>query len=248
MRAAPHWYAREDPNRKPVQAWLVIGSVLVLLLISPWVAALPISTEVKVVLAPSALLIYGGLFALFDRLAWRVGYRRLGVSSIPDLNGAWVGVIHSNLGATSSTAKNYQAVITIRQNWSSMQIKLRTGFSTSGSVMAVMTGPRDDVSLRYEYEAGPDDPQVQPPLVREHNGVAAMSLGEDDEGLVFNGAYYTDSRTGQHIGNLHDFHRISLRRLDYVAVTSHPRRSQEMKRLIEKCAARRGLPVERLPV
>lgn len=241
-----HSYAREDPDRRAVQLWLVVGSVLVVLLSAPPVASFPIPSDLKVVIAPTPLLLYGLVFALFDRLLWRVRIRGIGVSSIPDLNGAWVGVISSNLGATSSTAKNYPAVITTRQSWSSVQIKLHTSFSTSTSVMAVMSGQREEATLRYEYQARPDDAELHAPLISEHNGVAAITLQEDDGGRVLNGSYYTDSRMGQHTGKLHDFHRLTRRRKDYLAITSNAKLSQDMNRLIEKCATTRHLQVEGL--
>jgi len=81
--------------------------------------------------APSVMGFYGLLYLLFDAHIWRFA-AKLGLVSVPNLNGLWSGTLISSHDGHRSEHGVY---VTIKQTWSRMSIILEAEKSRSHSVV-----------------------------------------------------------------------------------------------------------------
>ena len=83
---------------------------------------------------PSAVGIYKMLYYAFDRFVWRWRpLRRLGLVTVPDLNGEWNGQIKSSY---ESDGRTLQVSVVITQQWSKILARLEAEESCSRSIAA----------------------------------------------------------------------------------------------------------------
>lgn len=133
------------------------------------------------------LAAFGLLVAWVDRI-WPglcLAGRRL--STLPDLNGTWIGAIQSSHGGET----NIPITLHIHQTMTRASIRLSTATSSSQATMVGISGPdgsRPPV-LRYTYDNAPRN-LVDPGLHR-HSGTVELELSRDGETLE--GDYYTDN-------------------------------------------------------
>lgn len=132
----------------------------------------------------SAVGMYQVFYYVFDHFIWKWRvFRKLGLVTVPDLNGQWVGKIKSSYG---SDAKDYQIDVFITQQWSKILIRLDTGESHSKSIAtSFLTDDPSSPELVYVYD---NDPKAMTSeSMHAHRGTAKLRI--TDSGLQ--GQYYT---------------------------------------------------------
>ena len=138
----------------------------------------------------SAFVIYKILYYAFDRFVWRWHLlRRLGLVTVPDLNGEWRGQIRSS---HESDDLSLQASVVITQQWSKILVRLEAEESYSRSIAAsFLTDDPSSPELVYVYENEPSS--MAPESMHAHGGTARLRL----VGSGLQGKYYTgrDRRT-----------------------------------------------------
>ncbi len=146
--------------------------------------------------APSVIGFYSIFYSFFDKYLWKKNiFRKIKLLSIPNLQGSWKGYITSSF---DSHAEEYKSDIKIYQNWSSIQIILKTQASKSRSLTAtILTKDQDEVLITYEYLNEPL-PNAKSTM-HTHRGTAMLSLSPDHQKLE--GQYYT-GRDRQNFGIL----------------------------------------------
>ncbi|MGH7484715.1 MAG: hypothetical protein ACREMY_03795, partial [bacterium] len=144
---------------------------------------LPTSIPPSVLSLVSAATIWGVLYWVFDRFAWR--WRLLArLLGVPNLAGDWLceGVTLSAEGAP------WQGRVAITQTWDRIRVRLKTEQSGSNSISAaLLRDPIDGYILLYHYQ---NDPHVDQPQLRSHHGFAELTFSKDlrrAEGEYFNG-------------------------------------------------------------
>lgn len=102
---------------------------------------------------PAVLGLYGALYRLYDRSAWRWRLGPMRLSDIPDLAGTW----DVELVSDHDPSTTLHAELRIRQTWSSICVELRSERSRSWSTMASVDGAdARDPGLHYSYVSEPD--------------------------------------------------------------------------------------------
>ncbi len=139
--------------------------------------------------APSVAGAYAILYWLFDRHVWRWRLiRRLGLLSVPDLNGQWSGEIDSSFG-DEGTKRNVK--VNILQRWSSMLITLQADESSSHSTMAALRARDiDSPELTYTYANEPRARATD--AMQSHRGTCTLRLAAGR----LEGNYYTGRGRG----------------------------------------------------
>lgn len=178
-----HAYATDAKDRESIPLWLAAFAVA---------AALALSSVLKFlkwevpwwVDAPSVMGFYGFFYYLFDNFIWSYQLGKFSFSSIPNLKGTWVGVIHSSYNDT-----DYDGIVLyVHQTWSSVSVQLQTMTSSSRSTMAsINTLDSSESTLKYEYMNEPTARSLQTMAI--HRGTANMRLSPD--GLSLEGDYFT---------------------------------------------------------
>ena len=132
----------------------------------------------------SAVGMYQILYYVFDRFIWKWRLlRKIGLVTVPNLNGRWGGTIKSSYG---SDAQDYQIDVFITQQWSKILVRLEAGKSYSKSIAAsFLTDDPSSPELVYVYD---NDPRAMTPeSMQSHGGTAKLRI--TDSGLQ--GQYYT---------------------------------------------------------
>ena len=132
----------------------------------------------------SAVGMYRILYYVFDRFIWKWRLlRKIGLVTVPDLNGRWGGTIKSSY---ELDAQDYQIDVFITQQWSKILVRLETGESYSKSIASsFLTDDPSSPELVYVYD---NDPRAMTPeSMQSHGGTAKLRI--TDSGLQ--GQYYT---------------------------------------------------------
>jgi hypothetical protein len=180
-------------NRSHVGRWLggaaaLISGLIVFLVLSAFDLAQSFGLNVN--LPPTALslvgagAVYGGLYWLFDRFAWRIA--ALGrLLKVPDLSGRW---ICEGQPLETDQGKPWNGRVTIVQSWDKLRIHLETSQSSSDSVAAAL---QHDAAvgyrLMYHYR---NRPRVGEASLAPHHGFAELTFSPDErsaKGDYFNG-------------------------------------------------------------
>ena len=132
----------------------------------------------------SAVGMYHILYYVFDRFIWKWrSLRKLGLVTVPDLNGQWGGKIKSSY---EPDAQDYQICVFITQQWSKILVRLEAGESYSKSIAAsFLTDDPSSPELVYVYDNDPE--AMTPESMHPHSGTAKLRI--TDSGLQ--GQYYT---------------------------------------------------------
>ena len=139
--------------------------------------------------APSVAGVYAGLFWLFDRFVWRWGpLHKLGILSVPDLNGHWIGAVDSSHGDDGTKV---EVSATITQRWSAILIVLDTEESQSRSQVATLrVRDIERPELTYTYLSEPHGRAPEP--MQTHRGTCTLQPAGDK----LDGDYYTGRGRG----------------------------------------------------
>lgn len=189
-----HAYTTDSTERTNIPIYLAVVSIALAWLLAKIV--LLCKAEIAWwVDAPAVVGFYGILHAVFDRWAWKWKIvRLLGVVSVPDLSGRWIGTGVSSF----NPGEKFSVDLAIHQQWSRISVSLSTKNSVSLSITAMMTVEHLPLpTLTYEYL---NEPRAAAPQDLEiHRGTAILTYQVDVDTLE--GDYYS-GRGRQNYGTL----------------------------------------------
>lgn len=195
-----HVYATDAKDRKSLPIWGASIAVAATLLLNSILQKLSIPIPWWVD-APSVMGFYGLFSQWFDQYLWRWRIGAFSLSEIPNLNGTWVGVIHSNYQGGTEVP---DVLLYVRQTWTNIGVELETKNSRSTSTMAAVNTPGSSESgLKYEYINEPSALSLE--TMHLHRGSASMRLSPDGRTLA--GDYFS-GRGRQNVGTM-TFHLVS---------------------------------------
>ncbi|MBL8889747.1 MAG: hypothetical protein JNL67_07190 [Planctomycetaceae bacterium] len=162
---------------------------LVFLLAAAAFSLMPLATTLQgwlgVGVALSSFTLFSGLFVLFDRYLWRIGFLRR-LFGLPDLNGRW-SCVGAQIDTCGNKIKEWNATITIKQTWSRLSIALHNDSSRSRSGPAsIESDEGHGYRLLYTYnnEPMPGDKALTP-----HRGACELIFNiecSSADGVYFN--------------------------------------------------------------
>lgn len=189
-----HAYATDASERKSIPVWLAFLAVVAALLLNFILKSMKLEVPWWID-APSVMGFYGLIYQWFDKSLWCQKFQFISFSSIPNLKGTWVGVIHSSYNGGTDVPG---IILYIRQTWTGINIRLVTQTSSSYSIMAaVNTHDSSEPSLKYEYLNEPSALSVD--TMNAHRGTANLQLSPD--GKELQGDYFT-GRGRQNLGTM----------------------------------------------
>lgn len=134
----------------------------------------------------TATVIWGLLYAVFDRYVWRIPFL-LRWMKLPDLRGEW-DCIGRTINPDQTPSYCWEGVVTITQSWDRIKVRLRTAQSRSSSVSAAIAAEETgEYRLLYHYV---NDPRSDSTDLSAHRGFADILVAADGtsaEGEYFNG-------------------------------------------------------------
>ena len=192
-----HPYSIDTEERKIILLFLAILSIVLswsfYKILNSYQIVLPWWIE-----SPSVLFIYGLLFVLFDKWAWKY-FRKIGLVRTPNLNGEWNGYLKSSFTEHSSEIK---ATLRIFQTWTKIKILLSTDHSISHSEsVSVIVNTPEGAYLGYQYINEPKSNAVKTMSI--HRGTTRLLFKERANTLI--GEFYS-GRDRLNFGSL-DFKR-----------------------------------------
>ena len=168
-----HSYDVEGRGRVVVA--LTTGSFLLVWLLHIVLGAIDFSPQWWLSV-PSFAGVYSALYWLFDQYVWRWGLlRKLGLLTVPDLSGHWIGEVDSSYGPEGSSSS---VTATVSQRWSKLAITLETTQSRSRSFSASFRTenvPRPEISYMYINEPKGRAPET----MQMHRGTVSLELNGD---------------------------------------------------------------------
>ncbi len=134
---------------------------------------------------PSIALVFGVSYWAFDNWLWRWRFLRvMRLISVPDLRGAWTGMIASSY---TGFEKTQQVTVTIEQTWTKMVVRLNAAESRSWSITAsVLTNAPEGVVLTYLFDNEPEAESVR--TMQRFRGTAVLAISAPGR---LEGYYYT---------------------------------------------------------
>ena len=141
---------------------------------------------------PSIPLVFGVSYWAFDNWFWRFRFLRvLRLISVPDLRGAWTGIIASSF---TDFEKTQPVTVTIEQTWTKIVLRLSAAESRSWSITAsVLTNSPEGLILTYLFDNQPDAGS-EGTMERFHGTTVLVSDASDR----LEGYYYTGRGRGTH--------------------------------------------------
>ena len=147
---------------------------------------IPTNLPPAVLSLAGAGVVFGVLYWLFDRFAWRWTYLSKLVR-VPDLSGDWQ-CEGQTINTDGSAGYVWQASVTIVQSWDKIRVRLATSQSGSNSITAALIcDEADGFHLLYNYR---NDPRIGETELKSHLGFAELVFSKDRtkaEGEYFNG-------------------------------------------------------------
>ena len=187
-----HPYSTNSEERKHVPFYLAILAVVVSLALAAVFRKIGWTPPLWVDFS-SVMFLYGLLYGLFRRVAWKWGWlRQLGVISTPILEGTWSGTVQSDYDGESHPAHDVEVII--GQDWTEIVIRLLRPESKSHSLSASMVVTEDECILIYDYLNEPTSGAAE--TMHMHRGTARLMLTGTDK---LEGDYYT-GRDRKNIG------------------------------------------------
>jgi hypothetical protein len=144
---------------------------------------------------PSAFVLYGVLYTLFDQYIWKWSFlRKIKLIHTPDLNGEWV------METTSSKTDyrvTYSGRLCIEQTWTRISLFFEGANATSTSQMAAISiQNRSLFTVEWEYLS-----RKRPEFSEEdymHYGITRVQWTGSDSMSILQGDYYTDRSRHQY--------------------------------------------------
>ncbi len=179
-----HDYAIDSRERVFVVRVLFMASALV-----SAVAAVLIPSDLTpmrwLLPIPSIAVVFGVSYWAFDNWLWRWRFLRvMRLISVPDLRGAWPGMIASSY---TGFEKTQQVTVTIEQTWTKMVVLLKAAESRSWSITAsVLTNAPEGAVLTYLFDNEPEAESVR--TMQRFRGTAVLVSAAPGQ---LEGYYYT---------------------------------------------------------
>ncbi|MBP0006905.1 MULTISPECIES: hypothetical protein [unclassified Roseofilum] len=202
-----HAYATNASERKSTPIWLAFFAIVASLILSSGLQLTKLQAPWWLD-SPSVMGFYGLIYQWFDKYLWCQQFKFISFSSIPNLQGTWVGVIHSSYSGETNvpdtTTDIPDVILYVRQTWTQLNVRLTTQNSSSYSIMGtVNTHKSSEPCLKYEYMNEPSALSID--TMNAHRGTANLQLSPDGQELA--GDYFT-GRGRQNIGKM-EFKRVS---------------------------------------
>jgi hypothetical protein len=181
-----HPYATDSDERRLVplfigalaiiSAWFLPGVLRWLGITVPWWID-----------APSVIGFYGIYYGIFDRWLWSAEWLcTIRLVKVRNLNGSWDVELTSSF---DQHAERRTAQIRITQTWTTLQVRLDSGQSRSGSVIAtLLTSDPTEYVLNYEFQNTPNPDATG--TMHAHRGSAEIRF-ERPGAAVGAGEYYS---------------------------------------------------------
>lgn len=118
--------------------------------------------------APSPLLVYGIIYYIFDRYAWKAKvFNNVGITRFPDLSGRWVG---KQISSYIEDGKNVEleGALEVRQTFSNISINAYYGKSDSISVVGSFSELNGEIYLFYTFDNDPNT--LKQGTMQKHKG------------------------------------------------------------------------------
>lgn len=149
-----HEYGVSGHDRAGVGRWLGVASIIIASGLSQLFAfgASVTGWEAFAKAGATTGVVYFGLHYLFNKYIWKNGFFQ-----IPDLNGTW-NVDGQTLDAEGNMTYEWQAKLSMEQDWSKIAIHLETPKSVSNSYTATLHrrfGKKGTWLLSYSYRNEP---------------------------------------------------------------------------------------------
>lgn len=187
-----HDYGISGHDRASIGRWLGVASIVIagglsqLLGVAQSYTGWAIFTGATI--ATGA--VYFGLHFSFDKYFWKnKKIQKLGILKIPNLNGSWK-VEGQTLNEDGSAKFEWEAKLSIEQDWSKIAIHLETTQSASNSYTATLHrryGKSDSWQLSYSYHNAPGVEDEH--ILNSHRGFCELEFGsgfKDARGAYFN--------------------------------------------------------------
>jgi len=143
---------------------------------------------------PSPVVIYGVLWAAFDKILWRWSVlRALGIVLVPNLSGEYSGII---ISSHDRDEEQHECTFYVNQSWTSILIRGEFDKSRSLSQIAgISVLDVDRPRLTYEYINEPKEGAAS--TMHVHPGTVWFDIKTGADGIRLDGEYYTgrDRRT-----------------------------------------------------
>jgi len=178
-----HSYASDSTDRN-IAPWVIAAIAIVMAFMY---SAVIDWRQIRIpwwVETPSIMSVYGIVYWLYNRHAWKWRLFGFRLSEIPDLNGTWFGELHSNHGEGTKLC----GMMHIHQTWIGICVEFDAQKSRSYSVMAavnVTPGPTE--GLTFQYTNAPRHDAVA--TMNAHVGLNHLRLSPD--GRTLEGDYFS---------------------------------------------------------
>jgi hypothetical protein len=185
-------YATEESRVRTYGVIAVVAVVLAWVIIK---ALSAISWPEWLVSAPAVGGTYGIVYALFDRVLWRIKFiRAIGLSATVDVSGTYCGELRSTYRGEDGQRVIHPVQIVVQQTWTKICVSMSVGSSarTSSSVsyMAAVSSEGATSRLGYCYR-NKANPGVADEDMGDHEGAADLAIGGDG---AAQGRYYNSRK------------------------------------------------------
>jgi hypothetical protein len=200
-----HSYASDSRDRK-VAPWVIAGIAIVVAFAYSAVIAWQKIEIPWWVETPSIMSVYGIVYWLYNRCAWKWRPCGLRLSEIPNFSGTWFGELHSN----HAEGTKLHGMMHVHQTWTDICVEFDSQKSRSYSLMAavnVTPGPTEGLTFQYTNAPRHDATET----MNAHVGLNHLRLLPD--GKTLEGDYFS-GRGRQTFGRM-KLMRIAPERMTY---------------------------------
>jgi hypothetical protein len=177
------FYVLDSDSRLGVYFLIALTSLGFMLLLGQ---ASNVSEYFKII-APSGLMIFVAVIALFDRYIWKWRYIN-SLVGIPVLEGIWEGVLKREAANGNIVERKVDLIIT--QNWRKMSLVFSGENSVSqAQLITLYNENKNYVNVKWVYFASDKSGKENANLYGEGTTDLALSISNDKKTLV--GSYYS---------------------------------------------------------
>ena len=140
--------------------------------------------------APSALMIFILLISIYDSLIWKIS-SRLGISSIPDLNGNWEGKLEKSNG------DSYPVSLHVSQSWRKIQVSLDTSVTVGSlQICGMFISDKNRPVVKWVYNIRPRHFALEEGYNPSGEGVNEFRIINLTGEQILDGSYYSSHFRG----------------------------------------------------
>ena len=140
--------------------------------------------------APSAMVVFLTLTKFYDVLLWKFAVK-IGFSSIPNINGKWLGELSKNTG------QRFPVSMEITQTWKTMQVTMHTELTTGSlQVASISISNKNRAIAKWIYNLKPRNYDLPDGYNPNAEGVNEFRILKDETSLKLDGSYYSSQFRG----------------------------------------------------